>query len=343
MSHFLKTFKDRYFTRQGDSLYFGALRRIIFIFFLFVFLLSISIISWIKFVQREENIIKVPQLTGLNILDATELIQGRRLSLKIIPVVNNEIPRYNIIQQNPTANTSIKEGRTIEVVVSSGQMYSRVPNFISKSLNVVKDLFIGQRETPGLGKLILNGITYAPSDKPINTIIAQTPEAESAISKDNIPVRLIVSNGIDHNRITLPNYTNVYFEKAVKELSALGIRVILKSSPSGKENFARVISQEPRHGLKIVPGEELILTIGTGADNKIPHKAGLIQYIVPSTEQGKKVVLKIVITDAGDDRVVFEGNVSVGEKITEAFMLRGSARIKIFVNNALIKDELVEQ
>ena len=59
MSHFLKKVKQRYFTRDGDTLYFGALKRIVFIFLLFVFLLFVALMSWIKFVQKSEDNIKV--------------------------------------------------------------------------------------------------------------------------------------------------------------------------------------------------------------------------------------------------------------------------------------------
>lgn len=342
MSHFLKKVKQRYFTRDGDTLYFGALKRIVFIFLLFVFLLFVALMSWIKFVQKSEDNIKVPRIIGMDILEASEILQNRKLSLKIIPVVNNEIPRYKIIQQNPAPNTTVKEGRLIEVVISSGQIYSRMPDFRNKPIHEVKQLFLGQRNAPGMGKIVLSGITYAASDKPVNTIIAQTPAPDSSIARDNLPVTLVVSNGIDYSKFQLPSYMNVYFEKAVKELAARNIHAKIVSVISEPGKMGKVISQQPQRGASVFPGDEVTLTVGTGARARSLRQAVVIQYIVPSGTSNNKTSIKIVITDDTDDHIIFQGDAVAGERITEAVMVRGSAKVKIYTNNVLVKDDTIQ-
>ncbi len=337
MSHFLKKIKQRYFTKDGDTLYFAALKRVIFIFVLFVFFLGIGILTWIKFIQKQGGKIKVPNLTDTKLLDATEILQKRRLNLKIIPVIKNNVPKYTIVQQNPAAGTTVRENRVIEVVVSSGQIFSRMPSFKGKSLYKVKQLFLGQTRVQGMGKLILKKITYAPSDAPVNTIIAQTPKPDSPIKSD-VPVYLVVSNGVNHKVFNMPDYSGKYFYKAVKELEFKDLYVIVKSTKSDESKKARVISQTPARGARISQGDTVTLTVGTGSETKIPMSAKIISYIVPKTDKTENEV-KIVLSDDGNDSILFHGSAVAGEKIIQAVMVRGTARVKIFLNKKTVKDE----
>ncbi len=337
MSHFLKKIKQRYFTRDGDTLYFGALKRIVFIFIIFLFFLAIGILTWIKFIQRQGGKIKVPRITGISVLQAAEILQKRRLNLKIIPVIKNNVPKYNIVQQNPAAGTTVRENRVIEIVVSSGQIFSRMPSFIGKSLFKVKQLFMGQKQIQGMGKVILQKITYVPSDSPINTIIAQTPNPETPI-KNDVPVYLVVSNGMNHKTFILPDYSNKYFYRAVKELTFNDIYVVVKSIQSSQDKVGKVLSQTPARGIRVSPGQRVTLNVGTGAKSKVPSRAKIISYIVPKTGQSDNDV-KIVLSDDGYDRILFQGSVKNGEKVVQAVMVRGSARYKIFLNTKLVRDE----
>ena len=50
----------------------------------------------------------------------------------------------------------------------------------------------------------------------------------------------------------------------------------------------------------------------------------------------------MVITDDTDDHIIFQGDAVAGERITEAVMVRGSAKVKIYANNVLVKDDTIQ-
>lgn len=337
MKHFLKKIKENYFTRKNDTLYFSALKRIVFIFILFIFFLFIAATIWIKFIQKQDSPIKVPRLVGLNILEASEKLQNRKLTLKIIPVLRNDVEKYKVIQQNPAPNSTVRQNRIIELVVSSGQMFSRVPNFTGKSIYTVKQLLLGQKKIQGTGKLILARITYVPSDKAVNTIIAQTPAPDTGITSD-MPVTLVVSNGINYKKVKLPNYINKYFEKAIKELNAYNLRVKVNTASSDGSRFGRIISQIPGPGAIVSPADEITLTVARGSSNTL-IKAAVINYTITQGTIGQPVNVKIILTDDGNDKIIYQGEGVKGQKLSEAIMIRGSAKYKIYINNNLVVDE----
>jgi beta-lactam-binding protein with PASTA domain len=340
VKYFFKKLKERYFTRGSDTLYFGALKRIVFVFILLVFILFIAMTSWLKLVKDSSDSVKVPDVKGMNILDASEILQKRRLTLKVVPVLKNDVPRYQIIQQIPSANTTVKEGRTIEVVVSSGQAFSRMPDFKGKDFYTVRALLMGQKLVQGIGKLILVNVSYVQSPLPVNTVIGQIPKEDAAVTGD-VPVSIIVSNGFDYSKEKISNYTGMYFERAVKELNAKNLRVKIVNSPSSADKSARILSQSPQGGSVLSPGDVVTLTVGTGTSGRVPLRAALIKYVVP-IGQTSAANLKIIVSDAGSDRIIFQGDVLAGEKLVEAFMYRGSLRYKIFINDKLVKDGSVE-
>lgn len=341
MKYFFKRLKDRYLTRGNDTLYLGALKRIVFIFIIFSFFLFVAFTAWITFMQDQSGKVKVPKIVGVNILEASETLHQRKLNLNIIPVLRDDVPQYTIIQQNPGANTTVKEGRVIDVVVSSGQSFNRVPSFMNKSLYLVKRLFLGQRQDPQVKKLTLARISYVPSDKPVNTIIAQTPAPDTKIVRET-PVFLVVSNGFNYKRKPLPNYKNIYFEKAAKELTARDIRVRIKSQTSSAANFGKILGQIPGPGANLAQGDEVTLIVGAGNSTSYKPRAYIIDYIVPRTSDRNRKELKIVVSDAGNERIIYHGDVFPGEKITEAFIVKGLAKYKIFLNNKVVKDVTVQ-
>jgi beta-lactam-binding protein with PASTA domain len=81
------------------------------------------------------DIVIVPELVGVNVKVAEEVCRERGLKLLIIARCNSdEMPADYVVEQNPGPDEKLKGGRSIKVVVSSGQKMVIVPDIRSMSL-----------------------------------------------------------------------------------------------------------------------------------------------------------------------------------------------------------------
>ncbi len=105
-------------------------------------------------ILREDKEIKVPNLVGQDIFEASQEIdqlnknQGlkKKIHLKISPIAAEEgsnTVRYTVTKQIPDpTGKPIKEGRTITLNVSMGNKVRNMPNFIGRSIKQVRqDLY----------------------------------------------------------------------------------------------------------------------------------------------------------------------------------------------------------
>ena len=79
--------------------------------------------------------VKVPQLVGKDIKNAVELLSQNELNIAISETkrYDDKITVDHIIVQNPEANTMIKKGRKVEVILSMGTEKIEIPSFAKKT------------------------------------------------------------------------------------------------------------------------------------------------------------------------------------------------------------------
>lgn len=95
-----------------------------------VFLVFGGVFLWLyNYVNGKE--IAVPSLTGKTITEATGLLNQSRLQLSknVNHEPNETVPKDDIIRQTPAENSMVKEGREVQVWVSSGPTMLTMPDF----------------------------------------------------------------------------------------------------------------------------------------------------------------------------------------------------------------------
>lgn len=120
------------------------------ILFIFIAIVSLLIAAEYKIKQllKSEKEIPTPNLIGLDILNAFEKIdkinQNLKKSIKIevIPILNDHPLKYIVVKQYPyPKNLTIKEGQTIQLMISKGNLTPKIPNYVGLPIEKVKKIF----------------------------------------------------------------------------------------------------------------------------------------------------------------------------------------------------------
>ena len=73
------------------------------------------------------NKVDVPNLVGREAGDAADVAHRRGLEIAFVPRVSEDVPRDEVIKQDPGAGARVKEGSTITLIISSGRGQAPVP------------------------------------------------------------------------------------------------------------------------------------------------------------------------------------------------------------------------
>lgn len=169
------------------------------------------------YVGREE--VTVPNVVGMTYEQGKLLLEQSNLE----PVFGGErfdskYPKGTIILQRPTANKSVKVGRKIYLIVSSGNVKVEVPNVRHK--NVDEASIILSRAGLTLGQIFEDTTT----DVPRGLITTQSISPGDSVEKGTI-IDIWVSSGITTGNIEVPNLIGKSFSDAKQILEAKNLRV----------------------------------------------------------------------------------------------------------------------
>lgn len=190
--------------------------KVVFLAILLAFIVVSSLA--LGFVKYKElfftNEVNVPNLVGMNVEEAEEKLSEQGLNLEVSKeIFNDEYDKGLIVSQNIDSGKVVKEGYTIEVIVSKGKEMTTVPNLVNKSINDIDSLLSDAKLNEGKVK-------YVNSDSiPANIIISQEPEAFTEIEVGS-NVNLVVSKGPEVVLVDMPNIIGLTEQEAKNALLA---------------------------------------------------------------------------------------------------------------------------
>jgi beta-lactam-binding protein with PASTA domain len=186
--------------------------------------------------------VRVPDLVRLNEVQAEHALReaGLRLS-RAGERFDTEVPRGLVLQQDPPAQTPVRAGRRVSVILSLGEEFSTVPPLYGASLRGARVLI----ERTGLS---VGAVTRAPREDVGEGLVAATdPPAESVLPRD-APVALLVSTGPAAEAYVMPELLGRDLTVARRQLEAFGFRVL---SPEGAGSRGMIVLQQPAPGIRV--------------------------------------------------------------------------------------------
>jgi len=171
---------------------------------LIIGLIIVSGVIYFLLVGTKPNEVVVPDVTGMKLLEAQQILSERNLKLRVVRwEFSKEVPPEHIIRmESPEPNQKVLEGREVLVVASQGAAKVTVPDLSGQSLQdalaTIKNskLRLGQRvdtcsETVPTGYIIGQqpppGVEV-PEETPINIIVSKgSPPPEPEIDWSKLP------------------------------------------------------------------------------------------------------------------------------------------------------------
>jgi eukaryotic-like serine/threonine-protein kinase len=190
-----------------------------------------------------------PNLEGIPVAEARE--RWRAKGIEIIEEGERDgsgAEPGTIVQQRPAAGAELSS-REIRVTVARKSEMHDVPDVAGKGVDEARKIL----EAAGFS---VGDATPEASDKPANTVLRQTPDANTSAKQGSI-VRLVVAEPAG---IEVPKFTGLYLGKAKQAIEEAGLKVgTIKRVEHAERGEGYVLKQTPVAGEKVPPGTEVEL------------------------------------------------------------------------------------
>ncbi len=169
--------------------------------------LAIAVIAGIVFGAKaiyEQTIftVKVPNVMGMDIEEASRVLKqaGLKETHKAMP--NDQVERNLVYVQNPGADTTVRKGDAVILVISSGPVPFEMPDVTGKTAEEATALLTAK-------KMSITRDRAASTDVPKGSVMSQVPAAGEQVTRDD-PVTLTISGG----STVVPNLTDMTLQGA---------------------------------------------------------------------------------------------------------------------------------
>lgn len=245
-----------------------------------------AFMSYGKFWSTAE--VTVPDVTGKQMTLARQILEDKKLRVNVAETYNADVPAGQVVSQNPTAGSKVKEQRLVTIYVSKGGEEIEMPALTGLSKSDAE----AQLKKMGLK---LGSVYEKYSNEEAGTVIKQDPKAGTKISRGQT-VDLTVSKGKQSHKVSVPDVTGVSLDAAKAALQSRGLRVGSVSKQESRQAAGTVVSQSPASG-EVEEGSSISLVIAEPVkqqvqktDKKDPEKNSNSEAKVPSkqNETGKE-------------------------------------------------------
>lgn len=128
--------------------------------------------------------------------------------------------------------------------------------------NVMMSDYVGSSLYEIIGDLDSKDLTYKVIGTG-NTVVNQVPKSGASVQRGSEVILYVEKSESESGTVTVPSVTGMSYDDAVTKLTESGFTVAFEGD---KENTV-VISQDPKYGLSVEEGSEVMLQMGSAADD----------------------------------------------------------------------------
>lgn len=208
-------------------------------------------------ISGSSQTVKVPNLIGLSITDAQNLILRNNLELGNVRAVFDTLYQVGlVVGQKPLAGSIVRSGRSVQLVVSKGPQIAKVPLLEQMSLEQ------GLRTLNNLGfrKIVIDSLrsTTIPNGK----IIGIEPASGLEIPITT-RIKLYISSG-ETGIFLMPSLVGLATYQAIDTINSNNLILgNLQMIPSDEQE-GLVIIQYPEAGMRVRSGDTVRLIVSKG-------------------------------------------------------------------------------
>jgi serine/threonine-protein kinase len=227
-----------------------------------VFMLGAAIMNFVVmplFIHQRGSVV-VPDVRRMSEQQASQSLRRASLNMNVERHdYDAEVPEGFVVSQRPRPDESVKEGRTVSVVLSKGARTLRVPDIRGQSLRQGELTLVGQRLRAGRVARVLE--EAGAREK----IIACSPTHGSEVLESH-PVDILVAVGGRPRQYMMPALAGQDLLFVRDRLEKLGFRVAQVRYESQQGAYPNtIIDQAPKPGSLIREGDSIEL-VAAGSD-----------------------------------------------------------------------------
>ena len=218
---------------------------------------------------------------GMSIEEAARVLKQAGLTETHKAMPNDNVERNLVYVQNPGAETTIRKGDSVILVISSGPVPFEMPDVVGKTADAATTLLTEKRMTVTRDRA-------ASSDVPKGNVISQVPAAGEQVTRDD-PVTLTISGGIT----AVPNLLNHTLQEAEEMLTKQNLTLMPSLKYIITENESEhglVAASFPEADNRVAEDTPVQLTIYRYPD---AHCTASYSVEIPASEQQVKVKISI--------------------------------------------------
>ena len=195
---------------------------------------------------------KVPTVTGMNQVMAENELTNAGLKLGDVTEETSEtVKEGDVISSDPAAGDLVDQGRSVNLVISSGKPAVTVPDLVGKTRTEAEDAL----RALGLRPKAL----VKESDEPVDQIIETNPGAGESV-KAGSRVTIYYSDGPE----LVPDVVGMLQEDAIRLITEAGFVPSLIEDPTSTEPVGTVVKQSPSANKPAPAGTEITIRVSTG-------------------------------------------------------------------------------
>ncbi len=310
------------------------IRNVIIILFLaVVVLVSVSILVFV-IVRKGPPEVSVPKVTSKDLIEGLLILQKKKLNSTIDPRYFSDKEKNIIVEQEPKPGSSVREGKSIKLVVSKGPIISIVEDYTGKTVafvqNRLQEIFSFQGKTIKIGT-----VATIASKEPAGTIIGQSPPPNTPITNVDT-IDLVVSKGPEIQAFYLGNYIDQNINDVMQTLALRGVLVnIIPEDTNDPAQNGIIIAQEPPEGTIVKRNESVTFYVGYLPSEKEKDKlyARVLNFDVP--QDLKKARVRIVVKDKIGEREIYNDENSGGDSLSIPFKSYSNTTVYIYLDDGV--------
>lgn len=251
--------------------------------------------------EEDKTSIQIDDLKDMDKNQAVSYLNDLDMDLNIETeeIESSEIDEGRVISTEPQAGSTISEGDTVKVFVSSGKAKTEVPDVYGQTIDEAKKLLAD--------KNFKTSTTYENSDTvEIEKVIRTIPEKNSE-AEDGSTVVVVLSKGKATKYVKVPKLSNLTKKDAKKALEKVGLKlgnVTTNYSDTVEKNL--VVSQSQAGGSEVETGTTVDITLSLGPQVTYIYMGNVTISDNPFQDEAQNGIIKIVLTQDGQTKVITE-------------------------------------
>lgn len=246
---------------------------------------------------------------------------------------SDDVEEGRVISTNPMAGSTLSDGDTVTLIISSGPAKEAVPDVSGKTQDEAVEIL----KEKGFESTT---ISYDNSDTvEVEKVIGTKPGKGEKATLDT-KITIILSKGKATTYVKVPKISDMTQAKAEKALKKAGLNVgNVASAYSDTVAAGKVIAQTQAAGSEVEKGSSVGMVISLGPEVKYIYRGTVTISDNPFRDEFQSAMVKFVLSQDGTSKVVGEGEMAMtSQNFPYTLTVEGSSEsegeIIMYVNGA---------